>query len=178
MSLAVGVVQADNAGKRCPKGTTSARTLCPPPRPSVPPPQQPPVNTAAAPRPSSNTEPAAPTAVAAAHDSLNVNPIMATLAANDQENAVRHLQAAAAGKSLNAGLKGFNAKTPGNKAPKTPFKIPLNDENAVTKGGKSILHTKGKGAELVTGGKGGKVDDNAFVTPAGTICDRQCMHRD
>ena len=33
---------------------------------------------------------------------------MATLAANDQENTVRHLHAGAAGKSLNAGLKGFN----------------------------------------------------------------------
>ncbi|EMD90944.1 hypothetical protein COCC4DRAFT_80893 [Bipolaris maydis ATCC 48331] len=92
---------------------------------------------------------------------------MATLAANDQENAVRHLHAAGGSKSLNAGIKGFNAKTPGNKAPKTPFKIPLNDENAVTKGAKSLLQTQGKGAELFTGGKGGKVDQNAFVTPAG-----------
>ena len=94
---------------------------------------------------------------------------MATLAANDQENAVRHLHAGAASKSLNAGLKGFNAKTPGNKAPKTPFKIPLNDENAVTKGGKSVLQTQGKGAELFNGGKGGKIDGNAFVTPAGML---------
>ena len=88
---------------------------------------------------------------------------MATLAANDQENTVRHLHAGAAGKSLNAGLKGFNAKTPGNKAPKTPFKIPLNDENAVGKAGQ----TKGKGNELFTTNKGGKIDQNAFVTPAG-----------
>ncbi|KAH6866725.1 hypothetical protein BKA58DRAFT_364330 [Alternaria rosae] len=92
---------------------------------------------------------------------------MTTLAANDQENAVRHLHAGAAGKSLNAGLKGFNAKTPGNKAPKTPFKIPLNDENAVGKAGKSVLQTKGKGNELFTTNKGGKIDQNAFVTPAG-----------
>ena len=87
---------------------------------------------------------------------------MATLAANDQENTVRHLHAGAAGKSLNAGLKGFN-----NKAPKTPFKIPLNDENAVGKAGKSVLQTKGKGNELFTTNKGGKIDQNAFVTPAG-----------
>ncbi|CAO2648898.1 Nn.00g098470.m01.CDS01 [Neocucurbitaria sp. VM-36] len=94
---------------------------------------------------------------------------MTTLAANDQENAVRHLHAGAAGKSLNAGLKGFNAKTPGNKAPKTPFKVPLNDENAVNKAGKSVLKTNGKGNEnlLMTSKKGGKLDDNAFVTPAG-----------
>lgn len=94
---------------------------------------------------------------------------MDILAANDQENLVHNLQAGAAGKSLNAGLKGFNAKTPGNKAPKTPFKVPLNDENAVFKGGKSVLKTNGKGNEnvLMTVKKGGKLDDNAFVTPAG-----------
>ncbi|KAJ4370627.1 hypothetical protein N0V83_005148 [Neocucurbitaria cava] len=94
---------------------------------------------------------------------------MATLAANDQENAVRHLHAGAAGKSLNAGLKGLNAKTPGNKAPKTPFKVPLNDENAFKQAGKSVLKTNGKGHEnlLMTSKKGGKVDDNAFLTPAG-----------
>ncbi|KAF1945450.1 hypothetical protein EJ02DRAFT_44631 [Clathrospora elynae] len=74
---------------------------------------------------------------------------MATLAAHDQENAVRHLQAGAGGKALNAGLKGFHAKTPGNKAPKTPFKVQGN-ENL-----------------LFTSKKGGKVDENAFVTPAG-----------
>lgn len=88
---------------------------------------------------------------------------MATLAANDQENAVRHLHAGAAGKSLNAGLKSFNAKTPGNKAPKTPFKISLNDENAVGRAG----NAKGKGNDLFTTNKGGKIDANAFVTPAG-----------
>lgn len=87
---------------------------------------------------------------------------MATLAANDQENAVRHLHAGTTGKALNSSLKGLNAKTPGNKAPKTPFKIPLNDENAA---GKTI--GKGKGNVLMTGAKGGKLDENAFITPAG-----------
>lgn len=97
---------------------------------------------------------------------------MAILAANDQENAVRHLHASAAGKSLNAGLKGYNAKTPGNKAPKTPFKVPLNDENAVNKAGKSVLKANGKANEnlLVTGKKGVKLDENAFITPAGESC--------
>jgi hypothetical protein len=94
---------------------------------------------------------------------------MNILAANDQENLVHSLQAGAAGKSLNAGVKGFGAKTPGHKAPKTPFKVPLNDENVVFKPGKSILQAKGKGAEnlLMTAKKGGKLDENAFVTPAG-----------
>jgi len=93
---------------------------------------------------------------------------MDVLAVNDQENLTRNLHAGAAGKSLNAGLKGFNAKTPGNRAPKTPFKIPLNDENAF-KAGKSVMKTNGKGNEnmLMTMKKGSKLDDNAFVTPAG-----------
>lgn len=92
---------------------------------------------------------------------------MNILAANDQENLVHNLHAGTAGKPLNAGLKGFNAKTPGNKAPKTPFKIPLNDENAVTKGGKT--NGKGKGNVLMTGKKDGGLDANAFVTPAGEL---------
>lgn len=73
---------------------------------------------------------------------------MNVLAANDQENRLQALQAGAAGKSLNQGLKGAN------KALKTPFKVPLNDENVVFKGGKSALKTGLKG-------------NNAFVTPAG-----------
>jgi hypothetical protein len=38
--------------------------------------------------------------------------------------------------------------------PKTPFKIPLNDENGQIRGGKSALKTNGQ--------------KSAFVTPAGT----------
>jgi len=95
---------------------------------------------------------------------------MEVLAANDQENLAHSFQAAAAAKSLNTGLKGFNAKTPGNKAPKTPFKIPLNDENAF-KGGKTGGKTNGKGDGnlFMTMKKGGNVDSNAFVTPAGEV---------
>lgn len=84
----------------------------------------------------------------------------------DQENLVASHQQAAAAKPLNAGTRAFGAKTPAHKAPKTPFKIPLNDENGATRAGK----TAGKGVEnqlLPTGKKGGKADGNAFVTPAG-----------
>ncbi|KAF2740431.1 hypothetical protein EJ04DRAFT_507965 [Polyplosphaeria fusca] len=90
---------------------------------------------------------------------------MDVLAVNDQENLAHKLHAAAAAKPLNAGLKGFSTKTP---AHKTPFKVPLNDENAF-KAGKSVLQTNGKGNEnlLMTSKKGGKLDENAFVTPAG-----------
>lgn len=86
---------------------------------------------------------------------------MDILAANDQENRVRAFQAGAAGKSVNNGsLKPLGAKTPGPRAPKTPFKVPLNDENATFRTGKSGMKTVGKGTA-------GGFEKNAFVTPAG-----------
>jgi hypothetical protein len=90
------------------------------------------------------------------------------LAARDQENLVHAQQAAGAAKPLNQGVRGLAPKTPGNKAPKTPFKIPLNDENAA--GGFGVkgtsLMTKGKGNENLRLG-GDKADKHAFVTPLG-----------
>ena len=82
------------------------------------------------------------------------------LAARDQENLVHGQQTVAASKPLNQGTRGLQPKTPGNKYPKTPLKIPLNDENAP--GGFGGKSGKGKGLEnLATGGK------NAFITPMG-----------
>ncbi|KAH6612503.1 hypothetical protein C7974DRAFT_437816 [Boeremia exigua] len=78
---------------------------------------------------------------------------MATLAAHDQENAVRSLHVGPGGKPL-------GAKTPAQ-VPKTPFKVALNDENVFTRGAK-----EGKGLAPTTA-KGGKLDASAFVTPAG-----------
>ncbi|OBT45310.1 hypothetical protein VE00_03635 [Pseudogymnoascus sp. WSF 3629] len=92
------------------------------------------------------------------------------LAARDQENLVHGQQALAASKPLNQGTRAAPPKTPGNRYPKTPLKIPLHDENAPTGfGKKSVLQTKGKGNEnLVTGGKKGTgLDKNAFITPMG-----------
>ena len=81
----------------------------------------------------------------------------------NQENAIYEQQTAAAAKPLNQGVKGLAPNTPGAKAPpKTPFKVPLNDENAKFGAGK----TGGKGG-LFGDGKSGKVDKSAFVTPAG-----------
>jgi hypothetical protein len=84
----------------------------------------------------------------------------------DQENAVHAHQTAAAAKPLNQGVKGLTAKTktPGTRAPKTPFKIPLNDENAAFQfqPGKSGLKTNGKEKALTT-------KKESFVTPAGTL---------
>lgn len=91
------------------------------------------------------------------------------LAARDQENLVHGHQAAAASKPLNQARQ-LAPKTPG-KAPKTPFKLPLNDENNVggLGGGKVGLKTHGKGNEnLLLGAKGGLADKNAFITPMGT----------
>jgi hypothetical protein len=97
---------------------------------------------------------------------------MATLAAHDQENAVRKIALGPGGKPLQAAAKGLGAKTPGNKAPKTPFKVPLNDENVIKQ------KNNGKGNEnlLKTSLKGGKLDENAFVTPAGEMLDESHRH--
>ena len=83
----------------------------------------------------------------------------------NNENAIYEQQTAAAAKPLNQGVKGLQPKTPGNKAPKTPFKVSLNDENVTLGAGKT--GGKGKQAALFGEGKGGKVESNAFVTPAG-----------
>ena len=95
------------------------------------------------------------------------------LAARDQENLVHGHQAAAASKQLNQGTRQLPPKTPGKKAPKTPFKIPLNDENGAVGngGGKTGLMLNGKGNENLTvrDKKGGMGGQNAFVTPLGML---------
>lgn len=83
----------------------------------------------------------------------------------DQENAVHAHQTAAAAKPLNQGVKGLAPKTPGNRAPKTPFKIALNDENELGKGGKGGF---GKGLGASGKQQGAKTERNAFQTPART----------
>lgn len=93
------------------------------------------------------------------------------LAARDQENLAHGHQQAAASKPLNQGTRQLAPKTPGNKAPKDPFRVPLNDENGLGLfgAGKSILRTNGKGNEnLVTGAKKGLGENkDAFKTPMG-----------
>ena len=63
-------------------------------------------------------------------------------------------------------------KTPGARYPKTPLKVPLNDENAahVVGGAKGNLTGRARGNEnaLTTkSGKKGLVDKSSFVTPMG-----------
>lgn len=97
------------------------------------------------------------------------------LAARDQENLVHGHQQAAASKPLNQGARQLAPKTPGNKLPKTPFKVPLNDENgpAAFGGAKIGAKANGKGSENFTavGSKGGLCDKDAFRTPMG-VCFR------
>lgn len=89
-------------------------------------------------------------------------------AARDQENMVANHQAMAVSKPLNQTQNRLAPKTPGNRFPKTPIRMPLNDENGATGlgKGKSILQTKGKGNENMATGKK-MMDKNAFVTPMG-----------
>jgi hypothetical protein len=93
------------------------------------------------------------------------------LAARDQENLVYAHQTNAAGKPLNSGIRGLQSKTPGQRAPKTPFKTSLNDENKPTifEAQKTGLKIGGKGYEngLQPEKRDGKLNTNAFVTPMG-----------
>ncbi|KAH6640981.1 hypothetical protein F5144DRAFT_484001 [Chaetomium tenue] len=82
---------------------------------------------------------------------------------HDQENVYTH-QAGASKQQL-------QAKTPGARFPKTPLKVPLNDENSNHGfGGKSALRGKGNNENILTVGKGanglGKSGKSAMVTPA------------
>ena len=93
------------------------------------------------------------------------------LAARDQENLVHGHQQAAASKPLNQSTRQLAPKTPGNKPPKTPFKVPLNDENGpgAFGGGKTGGKVNGRGDEnfTIVGKKGGLSDKDAFKTPMG-----------
>ena len=85
----------------------------------------------------------------------------------DQENLAFSHQAGAVAKQQQQaqGFRTLQPKTPGARYPKTPLKIPLNDENATQGlGGKSVLRPKNNNENMATIGKGGK---SSFVTPSG-----------
>ncbi|KAF7168530.1 hypothetical protein CNMCM5623_001550 [Aspergillus felis] len=83
------------------------------------------------------------------------------LALRDQENLVHTHQTVAAAKPLNHGVKQLQPRTPGARAPKTPFKVPLNDENDPLAFGKKTVKAAGKQKENTKPAK------DAFVTPLG-----------
>ena len=101
------------------------------------------------------------------------------LAARDQENLVHGHQQIAASKSLNQSTRQLAPKTPGNKIPKTPFKVPLNDENrpGAFGGGKTGLKSNAKDNEngTVLGKKGALGDKDAFKTPMGNDSESPSM---
>ncbi|RAK76044.1 uncharacterized protein BO72DRAFT_478413 [Aspergillus fijiensis CBS 313.89] len=78
------------------------------------------------------------------------------LALRDQENLVHNHQTVAASKPMNQGLRRLQPKTPVARAPKTPFKIPLNDENDPLAFGKKTVKGAGKQKESIK---------DAFMTP-------------
>lgn len=93
------------------------------------------------------------------------------LAARDQENLVSRHQNGAT-------LKQQQNNHPGSRYPKTPVKIPLNDENAghMKGGAKSILGNRTRGNENATTSKGLKgLDKSNFVTPMGTLLLFLCL---
>lgn len=88
------------------------------------------------------------------------------------ENAIYNRQTAAAAKSLNnsgGDVKGLAPKTPGQRVPppKTPFKVPLNDENATVLGGKTGGTKAKDGGLFGSETTSGKAERSAFQTPAG-----------
>lgn len=90
------------------------------------------------------------------------------LAFRDQENLAHTHQTVAASKPLNQGVKQLQPKTPGARAPKTPFKVPLNDENDPLAFGKKTVKGTGKGTVKQSQNTKISVKD-AFVTPAGML---------
>ncbi len=91
------------------------------------------------------------------------------LAARAQENLVLGHQNGAAMKQQQ-GQARLHPKTPGARYPKTPIKIPLNDENAahVVGGVKGNLTGRARGNENVLTSKAFKgLDKSSFVTPMG-----------
>lgn len=89
-------------------------------------------------------------------------------AAQDQENLAALQQSAAQNKQQQQNqnnIRALQPKTPGARHPKTPLRIPLNDENGV--------HTLG-GAKSALG-NASKTELSQWVTPAGKTRDWLCM---
>jgi hypothetical protein len=89
----------------------------------------------------------------------------------DQENLAHAHQTTAAAKPLNQSVRALQSKTPGNRVPKTPLRVALNDENKPLglNGQKTGLKRVTNGNEniLQTNRKDGKLDQKGFVTPIG-----------
>ncbi|KAF3892905.1 hypothetical protein GTR04_0636 [Trichophyton interdigitale] len=99
---------------------------------------------------------------------------MLSIRGQGQENLVNAHQTAAASKPLNQGTRHLLPKTPGKLPPKTPFRLPLHDENrplTFGKGlgaglGKSVV-LKGQDENAALQGKGKGAEKKVLATPAG-----------
>ncbi|KAK2871876.1 hypothetical protein FQN49_002730 [Arthroderma sp. PD_2] len=99
---------------------------------------------------------------------------MLSIRGQGQENLVNAHQTTAASKPLNQGARHLPPKTPSNTLPKTPFRVPLYDENrplTLGKGmgagiGKGLL--KGRDENAVQQGKGKGLEKKVLATPMGT----------
>lgn len=92
------------------------------------------------------------------------------LAARDQENLVHARQSTAASKPQNQEARQQQPKTPGNKVPKTPFRVPVNDENNPLAFGtqkQTIRGTRPGNENPLKTGKDGLREKQPLATPAG-----------
>lgn len=89
------------------------------------------------------------------------------LASRDQENLLHSHQTVAAAKPLNQGVRQLAPKTPGQKQTKTPFKVPLNDENGRAGFAKNPKLGYNGGRNEAFGKEGGLNGKNALATPMG-----------
>lgn len=98
---------------------------------------------------------------------------MLSIRGQGQENLVNAHQTAAASKPLNQGARVLPPKTPGKTLPKTPFRLPLHDENRPLTFGKGLGAGVGKGIlkgqdeNAVQQGKGKGVEKKVLATPMG-----------
>lgn len=92
-------------------------------------------------------------------------------AARDQENLVHSQQTTAAAKPLNQGIRQLQPKTPGNRALKTPIRVPLNDENnplSFGPGKQPALGARNQNENALKPSKDGiPGDKRPLVTPVG-----------
>jgi hypothetical protein len=103
------------------------------------------------------------------------------LASRDQENLVHARQTAAAAKPMYQGIRALQQKTPGNNAPKTPFKVLPNDQNhPLTHGGSKAVKVQGNQKEnFMRQGKDGISYNHTFITPLGVChhCPDNCWRQ-
>ena len=95
---------------------------------------------------------------------------MNRFALREQENLVHTHQTAAAAKQINQSSRPLGPKTPISRNPKTPVRVPVNNENALFRTAKVGLKNAGKGNEntVVRGVGKGITENKQPYTPKST----------